>query len=256
MTWIQSLEYKANTLVGMFAILSGVFIEYLLWKRIFLTRGLETLNGFTFNELVIYIFFCIVVGQLKSSWVTSVEMIDGIRSGELNKYLIRPISYFTYHFMLFIGYNSLYYISYFFLISGIVYFFPEWVFPSFAHVGAFLLMLAISVYLSYTIYFMMICFAFWFGEVRALVIAYNLANLILSGQMIPMRMFPDWLLNILYYTPIPYLVEIPVSIATGYLTPEMWLPLMFRGVIWTLLMTLAGLTLYKFGIRRYEGFGG
>ncbi len=256
MTWIQSLEYKANTLVGMFAIVSGVFIEYLLWKRIFLTRGLETLNGFTFNELIIYIFFCMVVGQLKSSWVTSVEMIDGIRNGELNKYLIRPISYFTYHFMLFIGYNSLYYISYFFLITGITWFFPEWVFPTAAHIGGFLVMLAISVYLSYTIYFMMICFAFWFGEVRALVIAYNLANLILSGQMIPMRLFPDWLLDILYYTPIPYLVEIPVSIATGYLSPDTWIPFLVRGIIWTLVMTAAGLTLYRIGIRRYEGFGG
>jgi len=256
MTWIQALEYKANTVVGTFAILSGVLIEYLLWKQIFLTRGISELGGFTFNGLIIYIFLCLVVGQLKSSWVTSIEMIDGIREGELNKYLIRPISYYVYHLMLFIGQNSLYYITYFFLVVGITIFFPSWLFPSFGHICAFLISLIISIYLSYSIYFLMVCCAFWFGEVRALIIAYNLANLVLSGQMVPMRLFPEKLQNILQYTPLPYLVDRPVSIATGYLPSDQWTQVIVIGLIWAVIMTLVGKVLYRFGIRRYEGFGG
>ena len=55
-TWVQTLEYRANALVGIFAILSGLLIEYVLWERIFLTRGIEIINGFTFNQLIVYIF--------------------------------------------------------------------------------------------------------------------------------------------------------------------------------------------------------
>ena len=44
---------------------------------------------------------------------TSFEMIECIRNGGLNKYLMRDL--FSYHFYLFIGYNSLFYISYFFM---------------------------------------------------------------------------------------------------------------------------------------------
>ena len=108
--WIQALEYRANAVVGLLAIISGLFIEYQIWTLIFSTQGYETLNGFTFNELIIFIFLSIVVGQLKSSWISSGEMIRGIRSGDINKYLIRPISYFWYHFMMFLGVNSLFYI--------------------------------------------------------------------------------------------------------------------------------------------------
>ncbi len=256
LTWIQALEYKANTLVGAFAIISGVFIEYLLWKRIFITRDIEILNGFSFNELMVYIFLCLVVGQLKSSWVTSQEMIEGIRNGELNKYLIRPISYFLYHFMLFLGHNSLFYLVYSVMIAGLAVLLPEMAFPTWGHFGGFLVMLILSVYLSWTVYFFMVCFAFWFGEVRALVIAYNLGTLVLSGQMVPLHFFPEKLLNVIKMTPLPYLVDVPVSIATGRMPGSEWGGHFLAACLWSAVTTVLGIAIYRFGIRHYEGFGG
>ena len=79
----------------------------------------------------------------------------------------------------------------------------------------FLLALSISVFLSYSIYYIMICLAFWFGEVRAIVVAYNISMTIVSGQYIPIRLFPEHIINIIEFTPLLYLVDFPVSIATG-----------------------------------------
>ena len=76
MNWIQALEYRANALVGVIAIVSGLFIEYQIWSLIFISQGLESIKGFSFQELMIFIFLSIMVGQLKSSWHTSGEMID------------------------------------------------------------------------------------------------------------------------------------------------------------------------------------
>ena len=256
MTWIQALEYKANVVVGAFAIMSGVFIEYFLWKRIFITRGISEINGFTFKALMVYIFLCLIVGQLKSSWVTALEMIDGIREGELNKYLIRPISYYFYHFSLFIGHNSLFYFIYFLMLIILPFALPGWAFNTVGQVAGFLATLTISIYLSYSIYFIMVCISFWFGEARAILIAYNLANLILSGQMIPLRLFPPSMLSIIEMTPLPYLVDVPVSIATGVLPEELWLMSLVKGLIWSVITTIIGFWIYRLGIRRYEGFGG
>ena len=110
--WIQALEYRANAVVGLLAIISGLFIEYQIWHLIFESKNLTDVNGFKFHELMIFIFLSIMVGQLKSSWHTSGEMIEGIRTGDINKFLIRPISYFWYYFMMFVGVNSLYFIIY------------------------------------------------------------------------------------------------------------------------------------------------
>ena len=49
--WIQALEYRANALVGILAILSGLCIEYQIWN-------------FEFNELIVFIFLSIIIGQL------------------------------------------------------------------------------------------------------------------------------------------------------------------------------------------------
>ena len=153
MTWIQTLEYKANAIVGLFAIFSGLIIEFLIWRQVFNTQGLSEIRGFTFNGLMAYIFLCMIVGQLKSSWVTSIEMIDSIRTGELNKYLIRPISFFTYHFMMFIGHNSLFYIVYGSLLILFPILLPGWAFYTLLHIIGFIGALIISIYLSYSIYF-------------------------------------------------------------------------------------------------------
>ena len=253
--WIQALEYRANALVGLLAILSGLFIEYQIWHLIFETKGYTTVKNFEFNELIVFIFLSIIIGQLKSSWHSSGEMIRAIRTGEINKYLIRPVSYFWYHFMMFIGFNSLYYIVYSFILLAFTFIFPNMIFQTLSSILYFIIALGLSIYLSYCIYFIMVCFAFWFGEVRSLVVSYNLAMLVLSGQYVPIRFFPDSVLSIINWTPIRYLVDFPVSIATGILPKEKWLEGIFIAMAWCLVLSLFSSIIYKLGIKDYEAYG-
>ena len=255
MNWIQALEYRANALVGVIAILSGLFIEYQIWSLIFESKGYTTIKNFQFDELIIFIFLSIIIGQLKSSWHSSGEMIRSIRTGEINKYLIRPVSYFWYHFMMFIGFNSLYYIVYSIILCAFVFIFPGMIFTTISSLFYFMISLFISIYLSYCIYFIMICFAFWFGEVRSLVVSYNLAMLILSGQYIPIRFFPEKILNIINWTPIRYLVDFPVSIATGILPEEQRIPGLIASLMWSIILTIMGTIIYRLGIKDYEAYG-
>ena len=101
----------------------------------------------------------------------------------------------------------------------------------------------------------MVCFAFWFGEVRALVIAYNISNIVFSGQVIPIRLFPDGVREIILMTPLPYLIDFPVSIATNNLPMNLWMPKMGLAILWCIIISLLGKIIYRFGIRAYEGFG-
>ena len=259
--WIHSLEYRANALIGLFAILSGLFIEYQIWALIFSQNNYSSINmdgvnsGYSFEQLIVFIFLSIIVGQLKSSWVTSSQMILEIRQGLINKYLIRPISYFWYHFMMFVGTNSLYVIVYSLLISFFVYFFPGMIFQNIFSLVGFLISLLLSIYLSYCIYFIMVCFAFWFGEVRSIVVAYNVGMLMISGQYIPIRLFPPEFLSIIKWTPIPYLVDLPVSIATGIINVNEWKISIVIGFFWCIILTAICFVIYKTAIKGYEAYG-
>ena len=259
--WIHALEYRANALIGLFAILSGLFIEYQIWSLIFSSKSQDSIaikgaaNGYTFEQLIIFIFLSIIVGQLKSSWITSSQMIMEIRQGLISKYLIRPISYFWYYLMMFVGINSLYYIVYSFLILLFIFLFPNMIFNLSLSVLGFLISLLISIYLSYCIYFIMVCFAFWFGEVRSIVVAYNLGMIMISGQYIPIRLFPENFLSVISWTPVPYLVDLPVSIATGLSPFEVWKTDILYALAWCVVLTIISLIFYKSGIKKYEAFG-
>ena len=255
--WINALEYRGNALIGLFAIFSGLFIEYQIWSLIFDPSNPPAMNGkpVTFDFLIVFIFLSIIVGQLKSSWVTSSQMILEIRQGLINKYLIRPISYFGYNFMMFIGVNSLYFIVYSTVIVLFIFLYPGILFNSWISVAGFLISLILSIYLSYCIYFIMACFAFWFGEVRSIVVAYNLGMLMISGQYIPIRLFPDSVLEIIKWTPVPYLVDLPVSIATGLVDYPEWISGIWIAFLWCIMLTLASSIIYSIGIRDYEAYG-
>ena len=101
----------------------------------------------------------------------------------------------------------------------------------------------------------MVCFAFWFGEVRSIVVAYNLGMLMISGQYIPIRLFPENILNIIKWTPIPYLVDLPVSIATGLINYPEWIYKMGIGCLWCMILTFISWLIYSLGIKDYEAYG-
>ena len=260
MSWIQTLEYRANALVGAFAVLSGLLIEYLLLSKVFeneIQTNQSIKTFISFNHMMVYIMLCMMIGQLKSSWHNSLMMIDEIRSGELNKYLTKPISYFTYNFMNFIGHNSLFYIVYFVMMTITpIIIGPGYIFMGIFQILGFLIALFISIFLSYTIYFSMVCFAFWFGEVRALIVSYNILNIFLSGQLIPIALFPDGLKSFVMNSPFRFMVDFPASIATmAYFDIDYFINGVFLQIFWSILMMFIGKSIYFFGIKQYEAFG-
>ncbi len=101
----------------------------------------------------------------------------------------------------------------------------------------------------------MVCFAFWFGEVRSIVVAYNVGMLMISGQYIPIRLFPEEVLAIIKWTPIPYLVDLPVSIATGIIPQNEWMSSISISFTWCIILTMISFTIYKIGIKGYEAYG-
>ena len=87
---ITALEYKANSVVGLFAIFTGLLIEYLIWSMIYENQDTSySIDGWTFNRLIAYVFLAMIIGQLKASWVTSFEMIMQIRQGFMNQYIVK-----------------------------------------------------------------------------------------------------------------------------------------------------------------------
>ena len=115
--------------------------------------------------------------------------------------------------------------------------------------------LAASIFLSYSIYFFLVCLAFWFSEVKSIVLSYNLVNIFLAGQIIPLSFFPEKMRYIISLTPLSLLVDFPVRIATGMIEYDGIKDGFTLVLIWSVLLLGVNKLVYSIGIRRYEGYG-
>jgi ABC-2 type transport system permease protein len=98
--------------------------------------------------------------------------------------------------------------------------------------------------------------AFWILDVRGLLTLYTVGSNILSGLIVPVAFFPDWLQAVTYATPFPSMVQVPVDIAVERTTGgEALLALAAQAGWGAGLLALATLTLHR-GTRRLVVQGG
>lgn len=136
------------------------------------------------------------------------------------------------------------------LITGLAL--PEnpWSYP----LGLLSLLLAITV--AFLADMMVNLAAFWLVETRGLTVVYTATMNLLSGFLIPIVWFPDWLLTIARATPFPSMLQTPVDTLSGRVGPLEALPLVAVQLGWVALLAVAAWALLRAGVRSVEVQGG
>ena len=79
---------------------------------------------------------------------------------------------------------------------------------------------------------------------------------VLAGQIIPLDFFPNYYINFINYTPIPYLIKFPVDTAMAInFSYYNWIFSFLIGLSWCFIMKFFSVIIYKIGIKRYEAYG-
>src|SRR5699024_3567412 len=98
--------------------------------------------------------------------------------------------------------------------------------------------------------------AFWLVETRGLTVVYNGVMNLLSGFLIPIVWFPDWLLTIARATPFPSMIQTPIDTLSGRVPPLEALPLVLVQGVWLAVLALAAQLMLRSGVRSVEVQGG
>jgi ABC-2 type transport system permease protein len=97
--------------------------------------------------------------------------------------------------------------------------------------------------------------AFWAENVWSLLVMLRFTVMFLGGVMVPISLFPDWLIQILKFTPFPYLVSFQVRTLIGQMSYELW----FEGIavltIWIFIFAALNRVVLGLGLKRYTGVG-
>ena len=120
--------------------------------------------------------------------------------------------------------------------------------------GALSLLLAITV--AFLADMMVNLAAFWLVETRGLTVVYTATMNLLSGFLIPIVWFPDWLLAIARATPFPSMIQTPIDTLSGRVPPEEAAGLLAVQACWAALLGLAAWAMLRAGTRSLEVQGG
>lgn len=231
----------------------ATLIEILLWIAIFQSVGTAEIGGFAKENYLSYALWAAFISRISSNWMYEYRMIEEIELGTINNIITRPVSFFEYYLSQFMGYK---------LVTTVI----SLVFPLCAiaifelpfHLTRLPLALLLVIYYLVMVHALSFCvanLAFRFNKVFSFTVAKNLGLWLLSGELFPLDLLPEYWKNLLLNLPFSNAVYIPV----GYLTGRIDSSLVFHGFLTTtagiLLFGFIGRLLWVSGLRTYSGTG-
>ena len=242
------LEYRAELV---FWLLSGTlpFIVMGIW----IEAAKQGSFGLSPVEFARYFLAVFLVRQLTVVWVIW-DFEKELLEGTLSSRLLQPIDPVWRHFA---GHAAERIARTPFISVAIAIFFclyPQafWL-PSVSQ----LLLFAIAVGAAFAMYFLiqytMALSAFWLERASALLNLWLLFYIFLSGMIAPLEVFPTVVRQIVLWTPLPYLMNVPANILLG--RPFNLLQMLAVYAIWGTVLLVANRWLWRQGLKQYSAMG-
>jgi ABC-2 type transport system permease protein len=256
-TFIYRYNYIISCLINIFSTVILIFF----WRSIYLFSG--NVGSYTLSSMLLYIFIANTVYELIDTSSIANTVSDDIRLGQLNIYLIRPFSYFSYQFAQICGTKVTRLPIMFFLYGGLGIFLSislNGSGTSFSISAMTILFFAVFILFSFLFNFLfdylLGTLGFWIENPYVVFFIKGEIAVFLCGLAIPIDLFPEFLKNFLEYLPFKYYVFFPYKILSGTVS--------FNECMWNLLLLMAWVggislltyTVWKKSIKNYTATGG
>jgi ABC-2 type transport system permease protein len=239
----------------LFEIIGAAFvpaaIQWVLWYALFVLGGANQIAGMNYVEMIHYTLVSLLFSQIRGG-DHDFELSEMIRSGQLSNYLLRPVG--VVEFIYIRGVAPRLFIASLCLIAGMIM--SAFLgFSPIRMVGA-MLMALIGNIIHYQIGAALATTAFLWEEAYSMLMVKNMVVSLLSGELIPLSLFPPSLQWIWKSTPFYLYVYGPTQYALGNWSHMEFLYQMGIAGLWVLGCWLAIRVTWGLGMKRYLSLGG
>jgi ABC-2 type transport system permease protein len=260
----RQLTYRMATISGL---LTNIFFGLLrvavmtaLYAGYAQERGLDintiTVRGLSLDQAVSFtgITQAIIMYLSLFNWS---NVINQVKSGEISAELLKPVDFYLSWFARDIG-SALIQL----LLRGVpivllyVTLFNIDLPSSFGQWLAFALAMALALWVSFGWRFLANLAAFWTPDANGFARGVFGLAYMLSGFVIPLRFFPDWLRTIAWLTPFPSTVTTPVEAFVGTMGAQELAGQFAVQIAWGIALTIACQVVLRLGVRKLVIQGG
>jgi ABC-2 type transport system permease protein len=235
---------------------ANVAIAWFLWRSIFDTLGVDSMQGYTFKGLVLYYVLVPLVEAISRGY-ESMEASSDIYQGGLTRYLVYPIPYFPAEFVRASAGATV-------AAAQLVIVLLIWrslsPFPEEAPLTVLTVLLGLlaAFWMSILNFLLAACLgqvAFWIDNAWNLSVMVMFIVRLLGGAMLPLALLPESAQRILEWTPFPYLISFPIKALMGQLSAHDWLFGLAVSAGWMVILGWLMFLIWERGRRRYTGVG-
>jgi ABC-2 type transport system permease protein len=252
----SSMEYRLNFVFSILSAASPVLIQTVLWTRIYGPDSADVLFGFTYSQMIAYTVIANLVSRLVRTGF-EYEVNWDIKSGGLDRYLVKPIGYFGFRLFSFLGGKSTQAVVITILIGAAVQVMRAVLGFQIqaAAVLAFAAGILTAFMLNYLIFWCVGMLGFVLTEIGFLFEAVRIVIITASGGIFPLSVFGPTGEKILGALPFRFTIQFPTELLCGRVPASEILPGFVMAFAWTAALTAVSWMLWKSGVRRFAAVG-
>ncbi len=238
--------FQADFFMSFFLIFIKSCLYYVVFRAVFLHSAKVNADEITLYYIVINI----VALSVDAAQSIAYFHMEAINSGAIIPYLLRPNSYILSSFLDTLALTAIRLLCNLILIFGASCLLGQRMAWTGLCIGLLSVLLGFTI--LYLIQAIIGCFAVWFHDItRFRDVIYSLLML-LGGRLIPSDLLFSHLKQLVYYTPLPYVYDVPVKALTGH-APY---PMIGIQLLWILVLGAAYVYLFERHVKHQIEFGG
>ena len=213
-----SLEYRANFVLSLVSTIFPIIIQTFLWNYLYGHGDAGAMTGYSYSQIMVY---TLLAGMVSKLVYTGFEYAvnEDIKTGGLNKYLVRPVNYFAYRFFDYMGEKSVQMGLLALVSTGLIGFSAAFLGLelSVGRIAAFFVSLVLAVILNFLIFYCVALVSFWLTDVHLIFGTVSVVLVVISGGVFPMDIFGETAAFLISLLPFGYTTQFPVNIVNGKL---------------------------------------
>src|SRR3989338_4741842 len=254
--------YRLNFILWRFRVVLNIILPLFLWTAVFDKSAV--IGSYDRTQFISYLIYGNLIGTFVFGTRTF-EISSDINDGRIINILLKPVSFFSYHFAREVA-DKL--INFFFAVFEMLLII--WMFKlnvnSPANYVLFLPVFINAVLISYFINLSLSFIGFWTTEVWPIRFIFIILLSFVAGNYFPLDILPPTIYKLILFTPFPYMFYLPAKILISHSTTsnvanamKQWnneaMILIFLSYFWLLASYFLARLVWQKGIKSFSFWG-
>ena len=253
-TQIQTqFQYRVSLYMYTVGMVTEPVIYLVVWTTIARSQG-GSVDGLTPGAFAAYYIVWTFVRTMNIVF-TPFGWEWRIREGELSGQLLRPLHPIHYDLASFAGQKIPWLVLYLPIAVALSLVFHPTLHPNVLEILVFL----VAIWGAYVIrslnQFSLGMVTFWTTRVGAIFQVWFLAELLLSGRLLPLPLMPHWSQTLANWLPFKYTFYFPIEALVGNMSNAALLGGLGMQLLWTAIGTAVALGMWRLAVRHYSAVG-